>query len=120
MDICEWDEIYKEPEEYKRDEITETTKRNFEECDRLMEKWKEARARRRTAEAIAMGFSCWEDYDHHQAERSRQLQRSSEKRMAEKAALLGKSIEELWAEHPQQYVPRYLLPQLAQCDCDGK
>lgn len=91
--------------------------RCLEESCRLEEAWQEDRNRRRIAEAISAGFSSFEEYFSDLMKKDEELHNAAEKRMKEIAALSGKTVGELWAEHPQRGVSQPLMPQ---CDCDGK
>lgn len=115
MFLDDWKEEANETHKYD-----EAFQNSWEECARLSKEWEKQRDRKRTAEAIAQGFSCKEDLDEHEMELSRQLQGGYERQLEDKAALLGKAVDEIYAEDPQRFSPRGILGPLSSCDCCGK
>jgi hypothetical protein len=101
----------------------------MEEAARMLAEWDEQLLQRRTAAALARGFSSLAEMEEHEhtvfKEREEQWLQAMEKR----AASEGKTVEELVAEldYPQRDSPRpYLDPGKGgwsgswDCDCEGK
>ena len=68
--------------------------------------------------AIAEGFSSGKEYEDYQMEKWGERDREYARRLEEECKLLGKTVEQYWAEHPQRDLSP--LPPPPQCDCDGK
>lgn len=93
----------------------------WERAARMLEELKKARYRQNTEEAIAKGFSSWEEMKNDHLESSRRLEKEHEKYMEEKARSLGITVDELYDQDPQRDRSTPYLTQSppAQCDCDG-
>ena len=89
----------------------------FEEFDkRLLE--------RRTAEALANGFSSLTEADEHEWKVIRQREEEFQRSMAKRAALEGKTVADLWAEmtysqrdSPRPYLNTGIGSWSGNCDC---
>jgi hypothetical protein len=118
MSFFDWDQTFKSDEDFVIDETLRTC---LEESGRKMKILRAAIERRKTAEAIAEGFSSWEEYESYENEKCRERDRSRERNLKEECALLGKTVQQYWAEHPQRWSPRPIFDsQQPECDCDGK
>lgn len=115
MFLDDWKEEAIEPNEYD-----DALQNSWEECARLSKEWEKQRDRKRTAEAIAQGFSCREDLDKHEMQLSLQLEGGYQRQLEEKAASLGKTVEEIYIEDPQRYSPRGVIGPLSSCGCHGE
>lgn len=115
MSVPNGDEIVTSCEKYEYDE---DTLRRFEVVKRLQEKRLAEKDQRLEAMAIAKGFPSWKEYKDYQMERWGERDREYARRLEEECKLLGKTVEQYWAEHPQR--DRSPPPPPPPCDCDGK
>jgi DNA topoisomerase VI subunit B len=117
MRFFDWDKESISDEEYVYDE---TAQRAFDASERLLEKYKAERDQRQKAEAIERGFSCWEELCSYEYELLGRNEHGYDQQVEKECALLGKTVEEYYDEHPQRdkHVP--LFAPSPQCDCDGK
>lgn len=101
----------------------EIIEKAWEDSRQLQDKRRRERDERRTAEAIAMGFSSKEELEEYEWEEIGRQEEEAEKRMAERAALECKTVEQLWSElcaGNKVFEVGSPLPSLSQCRCDGK
>ncbi|KAL8722594.1 MAG: hypothetical protein Q9225_000950 [Loekoesia sp. 1 TL-2023] len=85
-----------------------------DESLRWLIEWDKERHRKRTEEAHANGFTCWEDYGRSLDEKARIRH---EEVITAHCATTGKTREEVEAELFQQESPNCFLPMVAPCDC---
>ncbi|MCJ1244815.1 hypothetical protein MMC30_002015 [Trapelia coarctata] len=100
----------------------ETIEKALEESRKIRERHQRKMDERRTAEAIAMGFSSKEELRKHEDEERRQSREEALKRLAERAALEGKTLEKLQLElcaGQKSFFDGSPLPALSQCGCDN-
>lgn len=94
----------------------------MEEFAKSMERHQRKFDERRTAEAISMGFSSKEELEAYEWECRARQHEDGRKRRAERAALEGKTVEELENElysGNKDFVVGSPLPSLSQCRCEG-
>lgn len=84
---------------------------------RMMDEWERENGQKCAVIAREKGFPSWDAYEDHLKEQLRQADLSYERRMEEKAAMLGKTREELAMEDPQRFIPD---TPIMECDCEGK
>ena len=110
-----------EGENYEKDVDDPIVDEDHERMLQMMEEIRKAKYEKNTAEAIAKGYSSFEELVEERMERSRHLQKAHEKYMEEKAASLGITVDELIEQDPQRdrHTPYLAETPPIQCDCDG-
>ena len=80
------------------------------------------RHERRTANAIAMGFSSLEEQEQHALDEWSRSEAEYKQRLPEYAAAAGKTVEEYHRDlfSNKDFVPPSPVPSFSQCNCEGK
>lgn len=82
---------------------------------------KKKRYERNTKNAIAKGFSSWEEECQIRWDEGLRQEAEFEKELEEKAAAAGKTVAEIFRElYPcKELTPPSPIPSFSQCDCEG-
>ena len=76
---------------------------------------------RNTKNAIAKGFSSWEEECQIRLDKASRQEAEFEQQLEEKAAAAGKTVAEIFRElYPhKELTPPSPIPSFSQCDCEG-
>lgn len=93
----------------------------IQEAFKLLAEQVEERKRNESARAIAAGFSCFEEYERNELEKSQQREDRYSAYVREQSLITGQSEEHIrsrrYEDHPKQ--GDTFLETMEPCDCEG-